>query len=232
MVFTLDEYNRANVIKKIGQFSFFNEIISKIKKTSNTQRCHNLDAEGNCSKNIYIMDALLLLLLMKTYKVKILRCSKLIRDKAIGQPCGSTCFDQIGFSINQIWFSTCFDQMWFSLNPGAINRLAAQIAKELGETEAKLKWVRAFIITNESSLDVVKKWLKFDKQWIIIINYWQKYIRYKSLCLGLLGQLKKMHIQLPMLYVVKVLASSPHNFVLLLKLGVPISASLCTRQAG
>ena len=28
--------------------------------------------------------------------------------------------------------------------------------------------------------------------------------RYKSLCLGLLGQLKKMHIQLPILYVVKV----------------------------
>ena len=88
MVFTLDEYNRANVIKKIGQFFFFNEIISKIK-TSKTQQCHNLDAEGNCSKNIYIMNALLLLLLMKTYKVKILRCSKLIRDKAIGQPCGS-----------------------------------------------------------------------------------------------------------------------------------------------
>ena len=111
------------------------------------------------------------------------------------------------FSINQIWFSTCFDQ----INPGAINRLAAQIAKELGETEAKLKWVRSFIITKESSLDVVKKWVKFDKQWIIIGCHCQKYTRYKSLCLGLLGQLKKMHIQLPMLYVVKVLASSPHN---------------------
>merc|ERR1719397_1885953 len=49
--------------------------------------------------------------------------------------------------------------------PGAINRLAPQIAKELGETEAKLK--------------------------------------YKSLCLALLGLLKKMHIQLPILYVVK-----------------------------
>ena len=47
----------------------------------------------------------------------------------------------------------------------------------------------------------------------------KKYIRYKSLCLGLLGQLKKMHIQLPMLYVVKVLASSPHNFVLLPETG-------------
>ena len=54
MVFTLDEYNRANVIKKIGQFFFFNEIISKIK-SPNTQQCHNLDAEGNCSKNIYTL---------------------------------------------------------------------------------------------------------------------------------------------------------------------------------
>ena len=132
------------------------------------------------------------------------------------------------FSINQIWFSTCFDQ----INPGAINRLAAQIAKELGETEAKLKWVRSFIITKESSLDVVKKWVKFDKQWIIIGCHCQKYTRYKSLCLGLLGQLKKMHIQLPMLYVVKVLASSPHNFVLLLKLGVSIRHCLTVYQAG
>jgi len=48
---------------------------------------------------------------------------------------------------------------------GAINRLAPQIAKDLGETELKLK--------------------------------------YKSLCLGLLGQLKKMHIQLPIIYLVK-----------------------------
>jgi len=48
---------------------------------------------------------------------------------------------------------------------GAINRLAPQIAKDLGETESKLK--------------------------------------YKSLCLGLLGQLKKMHIQLPIIYLVK-----------------------------
>ena len=157
-----------------------------------------------------------MLLMMKTYKLKILRCSKLIRDKAIGQPCGSICFDQI----------------WFSINPGAINRLAAQIAKELGETEAKLKWVRSFIITKESSLDVLKKWVKFDKQWIIIGCHCQKYTRYKSLCLGLLGQLKKMHIQLPMLYVVKVLASSPHNFVLLLKLGVPIRKCLTVYQAG
>ena len=29
-------------------------------------------------------------------------------------------------------------------------------------------------------------------------------LRYKSLCLGLLGQLKKMHIQLPIIYLVKV----------------------------
>ena len=56
MVFTLDEYNRANVIKKIGQFFVFNEIICKIKSPK-TQQCHNLDAKGNCSKNIYVMDA-------------------------------------------------------------------------------------------------------------------------------------------------------------------------------
>ena len=33
-------------------------------------------------------------------------------------------------------------------------------------------------------------------------------VRYKSLCLSLLAQLKKMHIQLPILYVVKVPLSS------------------------
>ena len=33
-------------------------------------------------------------------------------------------------------------------------------------------------------------------------------VRYKSLCLSLLAQLKKMHIQLPILYVVKVQLSS------------------------
>ena len=83
---------------------------------------------------------------------------------------------QLASLADHIWSkhvdSTCFDQIWFSINPGAINRLATQIAKELGETEAKLKWVRDFIITNESSLGVVKKWVKFDKQWVII-NYCQ-----------------------------------------------------------
>ena len=48
MVFTLDEYNRANVIKKIGQFFFFNEIISKIKK--NLQ--HTAMSQFGCGREL------------------------------------------------------------------------------------------------------------------------------------------------------------------------------------